>query len=79
MLNDRPTLADQVTISKMTDDELIDCFMPHGFWQKLDFWIFGCHLLWNIIHWKWLDLRTDTYSFKEYWKSVWLKIRRKVK
>ena len=73
-MNNRPTLERQIAISKMTDEECIDALIPHGFGGKLEFFIF-CHFyfLWCIFRWKWYDKRTDSYSFKEYIKSLLLK------
>lgn len=56
---------------KMSGEELIELFMPHGFWEKIDFFLFW-HLafLWCIMHWKWYDDRTDSYSLREYLKTL---------
>jgi len=57
---ERPTLEDQISISKMTDEECVYALMPHGFWQRLDFWIFcHCEFLWNLIHWNWFNIYND--------------------
>ena len=48
----RPTLEDQIEVSKMTREECVEALRPHGFWQTLDFWLFcHCELLWSILHW----------------------------
>ena len=53
----RPTLEEQIRISKMTEEEWIEALLPHGFWQRLDFWMHNyLLLLWRIIHWDWFDV-----------------------
>lgn len=55
MNSDRPTLEEQIAVSKMTDQELRDLLTcRHDFWRRLDLFIF-CHseLFWHIIHWNW--------------------------
>jgi hypothetical protein len=56
---DRPTLEEQIRVSKMTDEECIDALIPHTFWGRIDFWL-DCHcpLLWRILHWNWFNIYT---------------------
>lgn len=73
-MDTRPTLEEQIRISKMTDEELMDFFLPHGFWGRIDFFIFRhIHFLWCIYRWRWYDKRTDSYSLKAYIKSIFKK------
>lgn len=53
----RPTLEEQIQVSKVTDEELIETLAPSKGWQGLNFWFF-CHakLLWRVIHWNWLEV-----------------------
>jgi len=52
----KPTLEEQIAVSKMTEEECIRALMPKGFRQKCDFWL-HCHFLflWQLIHWNWFD------------------------
>lgn len=55
---DRPTLEQQIAVSKMTDEECMEAFKPHGFQEKVDFWIFRhTYRIWQTIHWNWFDPR----------------------
>ena len=60
MIEDRPTLEEQIAISKLTDEECIKLIVPHDGLRGMDFFIF-CHLewLWHIIHWNWFDPSKD--------------------
>lgn len=51
----RPTLEDQIAISKLQDEECIELLKGKGI-KRVDFWIF-CHMeaLWHIIHLNWFD------------------------
>lgn len=73
----RPTLAKQLAekerhddIAKLSNEELFDLFMPHTFWQHIDFWI--CYHLpwfhkwfWKVICWfyPW-DIDTKTRHWR---------------
>lgn len=51
----RPTLEEQIYISKLTREECIKLLMPHTPFQRLDYWIFRhCHwlhsLYWGIVN-----------------------------
>ena len=53
--NDRPTLEEQIAISKLTYEECMELIRPHG-WKKLDFFLHNnVRWLWSIIHWNWFD------------------------
>lgn len=70
-------LEDQITVSKMTKEELIDCLMPHGFRQKIDFWIFcHCEFLWHVIRWKWFDVWEGSENADKY-RPWYIKLKRK--
>jgi len=56
----RPTLDEQIRISKMTDEECIEALVPSKGWQSIDFRIFcHCKVLWQLIHWNWFDPMKD--------------------
>ena len=57
---ERPTLEDQITVSKMTDEECIEALVPRKGRLGVDFRIF-CHweFLWHLIHWNWFDPMKD--------------------
>ena len=74
----RPTLESQIRLSKMSEDELKDLFLPHGFWQKLDHQIFlHFESLWEIIHWNWFDIWEGSEDANKY-RSWGIKIKRKL-
>ena len=53
----RPTLEDQITLSKMTDEECLEVLMPSKGWKRIDFWIFRhCNFFWRVIHWNWFEI-----------------------
>jgi len=61
---DRPTLEEQIRVSKMTMEELIDCLAPHGLWEKLSFWLHNhCNPLWHLYRWNWFNIWTDEKGF----------------
>lgn len=74
---ERPTLEDQIRVSKMTCEECVEALMPHTFWQKLSFWIYNhCESLWHIIRWKWFDMWEGTEDADKY--RCWIiKLKRK--
>ena len=52
--NVRPTLEDQIRVSKMTDEKCIKLLVPA---RNIEFWIFRhCELLWHILYWRWFDI-----------------------
>jgi len=75
---ERPTLEEQIRVSKMTREELIDLFRPHGFWQKVSFWMhWHCESLWHIVRWKWNDMWEGTEDADKY--RCWaIKLKRKL-
>lgn len=74
---ERPTLEDQIRVSKMTREELIDCLIPHTFWEKVNFWIFcHCELSWHIINWNWFDIWEGSESADKY-RSWYIRLKRK--
>lgn len=74
----RPTLEEQIAVSKMTEEELIQALMPHTFLERMEFWIF-CHhkLLWHIICWNWFDILEGTEDADKY-RSWYIKLKRKL-
>jgi hypothetical protein len=63
-MNDRPTLEEQIRGSKMTYKELVDCLMPHGVHQHIDFWFHNhCQFLWRLVRWNWFNLWTGEKGF----------------
>lgn len=74
----RPTLENQIKTSKMSGEELVDCLMPHGFWQKVDFqlhWHFN--FLWRVIHWNWFDVYEGMGDADKY-RTWYIKLKRKL-
>ena len=72
----RPTLEEQIRISKMPDEECIKALLPSTVSEHIDFWLHNeLMLIWRIIHWNWFNLWTGEkgfwlfakHSFKE-WK-----------
>ena len=69
MIDNRPTLKEQIEVSKMTDEEIVDLFLPHGFWEKLDFWMcFHCLIIWRLANWNWFNVWTNEKSFVKFAK-----------
>ena len=73
----RPTLAQQLAekkreeeMDKLSDEEVESLFLPHGFWNRIDFWMFNhlhfiFSLMWRAINWvRPYDLATHT----RYWR-----------
>lgn len=74
----RPTLENQIRVSKMTDEECVKALMPHGFWQRANFWIFNhCRLLWCIIRWNWFDAFGGMEDADKY-RPWYIKLKRKL-
>ena len=48
----KPTLGEQIAISKLSDEELVDLFLPHGCWQHINFWTFEHLPLLHQLFWK---------------------------
>jgi len=77
-MTDRPTLEDQLAVSKMTNEDCVDALMPHVFWQTLSFWMFTyCEFLWRIIHWNWFDIWEETEDADKY-RTWYIKLKRKL-
>lgn len=74
----RPTLEEQIRVSKMTDEELREFFLPHGLWQWVDFRIHW-HLtfLWHVIHWNWFDIWEGSENADKY-RSWDIRLKRKL-
>jgi hypothetical protein len=54
-MTDRPTLKEQIAVSKLTDQECIELLKGKGLY-RFDFWIFRkVKWLWSLIHWNWFD------------------------
>jgi hypothetical protein len=71
----RPTLEEQIRISKMTDKEAIKALAPE---RNIDLWIHRhCSLLWHIIHWNWFDIWEGTEDADKY-RSREIKLKRKL-
>lgn len=72
---DRPTLEDQIILSKMTREELIDQLMPHGLWQISSFWLHRhCKLLWCVVRWNWFDIWEGSENADEY-RAWYIKLK----
>jgi hypothetical protein len=56
-MTDRPTLKEQIAVSKLTDQECVDLLTCKGQpIKQIDFWIFRkVKWLWSLIHWNWFD------------------------
>ena len=60
----RPTLEEQIRVSKLTDEELLRLLAPP---HNLELWMYGhCKLLWRIVSWNWYNCMTDTTSFRNW-------------
>ena len=63
----RPTLEDQIRLSKMSREELIDLLMPHGLHQHINFWLHNnCLLIWRIKNWNWFNIWTGESGFRKF-------------
>ncbi len=70
----RPTLEEQIRISKMSDKELIEVLRP----PRVRFWIFRhFELLWHIIHWNWFDIWEGSENADEH-RSWYMKLKRRL-
>lgn len=66
---ERPTLEEQIRVSKMTRDELVECLMPHGMQERFSFWLHDyCLFLWRVIFWKWVNIWTGEKGFRVFAK-----------
>ncbi len=53
----RPTLEEQIAVSKMADAECIKALRGVGL-ERADFWLYRrLRLVWRVIHWNWFDCR----------------------
>jgi len=79
MFMNRPTLAQQLAeekweeeLNKLSDAEVEALFLPHGFWEHVDFWLFDhihfiFSLFWGSINWlKPYNFNTRTRHWR-YW------------
>lgn len=74
----RPTLEEQIKVSKMTEEELVECLMPHGFWQTLSFWMHNhCELLWHILYWHWFDVWEESENADKH-RPWYIKLKRQL-
>lgn len=75
---ERPTLEEQIRVSKMTREELIECLMPSGSYQRFDFWVHNhCILVWRVINWNWFDIWEGIEDADKY-RSWEIKLKRKL-
>ena len=57
----RPTLEDQIALSKMSGDELIQLLRPHTFLGWCSFYLhWHCESLWHVVCCKWFDIWEGT-------------------
>ena len=62
---ERPTLKEQIAISKLTDEECIRLLLPHTLQARVDFWLHNHFLfLWRLYHWNWFNIWTGERSFR---------------
>jgi len=55
-MDNRPTLEEQIAISKLTNEECIQLLMGRNKIERFDFFIFRhAEWLWHILHWNWFD------------------------
>ena len=55
-IEDRPTLEEQIAVSKLTYEECMELIRPHGL-KKVDFFLHQkVRWLWSILHWNWFDV-----------------------
>jgi len=74
----RPTLEEQIRISKMTDKECIEALVPSKGLRLINFWIYRhCELLWRIVHWNWFDIWEGTEDADKY-RSWYIKLKRRL-
>lgn len=74
----RPTLGEQIAISKMTDEECIKALLPQTSLGKIDFWLHNhCLLVWRIVHWNWFDTWEGSENADKY-KSWDMKLKRRL-
>ncbi len=65
----RPTLEEQIRISKMTDEECIKALLPQTPLGKIDFWLHNhCLLVWRIFKWNWFNIWTGEKGFIKFAK-----------
>ena len=77
-MTNRPLLEDQVRVSKMTTEELVEALMPQTLWQKMSFWLFRHNeFLWTVIRWKWFDIREGSEDADKY-RPWYIKLKRKL-
>jgi len=72
----RPTLEDQIRVSKMTDRECVEALLPHTPFGKVDFWLhWRFSLFWSVIHWNWFDIWEGSENADKY-RSWYIKLKR---
>lgn len=70
----RPTLEEQIAVSKMTDEELVELLRP----PRVKFWLYRhCNLLWSIVYWNWFDIWEGIEDADEY-RSWYMKLKRRL-
>lgn len=72
---ERPTLEEQIRVSKMTDEELVQLLAPPG---NVDFWIhWHFEFLWRVIHWNWFDIWEGSEDADKH-REWFIKVKRKL-
>ncbi|KKL19405.1 hypothetical protein LCGC14_2465830, partial [marine sediment metagenome] len=70
----KPTLEEQIAVSKLSDDECIKLLCPSG----LNFWLYRkLPFVWRLVRWNWFNIWTEDegfvlflkHGFRE-WKEV---------
>ncbi len=70
---EKPTLEEQIRVSKMTDGECIKALT--GGWH---FWVFRhSELLWTILFWNWFDIWEGSENANSY-RSWYMKLKIKL-
>jgi len=61
----KPTLEEQIAISKLTDEECLKLLLPHTLLGKIDYWIHNhALLLWRLYRWNWFNTWTGEWGFR---------------
>ena len=62
--DDRPTLEDQLAVSKLTDEDCMRLLTGGNPLLRMDFWLHrNCRWAWHIINWNWFNVWTGENSF----------------
>ena len=72
---DRPTLEEQIRVSKMTEEELVKALLPHTPFERVSFWLHShCPFVWRVVRWNWFNIWTEEKGFMKFarhWFKEW--------